>query len=197
MLYLKNSKGKEAFGLIEDIFQGDLANRSSTLHRFLKVLREGAPQLVHCEGNGSVFLELLVAAEGMPFTSKSSHEEETQSLLEKHLVKDLRRKTKEPSHFFVICTQVSQVHSLLYSPKEVQTILLLDVSYDRKEWKSCRVQLASKGFEVKESYHFSFFTRFRDRGKVGRFFGKLDQSFIQHFIPITFKRSIYIHITHG
>ena len=196
MLYLKNSKGNEALGLVEAIFKNDLENRTSVLNSMLRVLRESQPKGVYCIGNGTVFLELLVAAEGLPFLLETNAKAESQEILKHYKVDQLQLKTLD-SIDFALCSQLDQLNQVLKLRALPKNVLVIDVAFNRALWKSLKPKLLANSWKLEEEVFFSFFARLSTKGRLGNFFGRLDQSVLRFLIPSNFKKGIYLHLHHG
>lgn len=197
MLYLNNSKGKDAKGLVEDIFQQEFANRSRVLNLILPILRQESSQRVHCMSNGEIYLELLLAAEGIEFTLETPKPEKSMELLKRYQVEGLVLNQTKHQPDLVFCSKIEQVDEMLDSSTLPQTILVLDPFYNRTSCMKLRKALISVNLIVKNACYFSFFTRVTSNGRIGRFLGRLDQSILQYIVPNRLKRGIFLHLTHG
>lgn len=202
MLYLKNSKGSDANSLVKDIFVTDLLNRTSFLYALLTALRASKATSAHFYKSGEVGLELLMAAEGLEVSVDSTAPEASQALLKKHLVQDLLREAPIENTEVLLFDQVHELNEYISNSRFAQTlnqvklILVVDLNWSKEGLNSLLdSEHIQREFKVK-LIHFGYFSRLSNRGRLGRWLGRLDQSILKHVIPNQIKKGIYIELKH-
>ncbi len=203
MLFLSNSKGKDATSLVEDIFVSDVLNGASCLQQMLTTLRRHEVSSVHVYKTKSISLELLAAAEGLAVSVDTRTPELTDSLFKKHHVLDLICASKISNPDALMFNDLAYLNEQLQEQKvlrqlqNAQLVLVVDPNRCWSEWISLKNNTYIQHNFTLRSQHFGFFTLLTNRGKLGRWLGRIDQSFIQHLIPNRLKRGIYIELSHG
>lgn len=203
MLFLNNSKGKDATSLVEDIFIHDVLNAASCLPSLLSALRESNATTAHFFKTKSVALELLVAAEGLSVSVDTLTPDLTVALFKKHQVLGLLREAAQRETEVLLFDDVETLNKQILQPPSLQRIqktkLVLVFDPNRK-WTALtnlkHSKLIQDHFTI-NTLHFGFFSRLTHRGKLGTWMGRLDQSIIKHLIPARFKKGIYIELNHG
>lgn len=202
MLYLKNSKGGDATSLIEDIFAEDLLNRASCLQSLLSALRSSAASTAHFVKTNDVALELLLAAEGLEVSIQTTDLQLTKELLKQHHAEGLLREAQIEHPDVVLFDSVAKAHCYLSESThsstldQIKVLIIFDLNWKRGELKMVLDSVEKQHFKIKTQY-FSCFSRLTNKGKLGRWLARLDQSAVKHLIPSLFKKGLYLELTHG